>query len=462
MDANSRLLALAQSRRRLCHASIGALALVAALTATAWAQGRSVGGQSKPTVRHHRVAETTAEAVPPDVIEAEKALDKKDYAQAEKLLSSASTTSPNHYRVWFDLGALYSLTDRKPQAIDAYKKCVEIKPDVFESNLNLGLLLASSGSTGDAAKYLRAATALKPSQADSASKALFTAWDALGHALAKDSPDDALTAYQKAEELHPKDFDLHLAMGRLAERKNNFEVAEKEYKQALALNPQSSETLAELTDVYIAGKRLPEAEQSLRDYLKLNPQSATAHVQLGRILANSGRNQEALVEFEAAQTISPQNRQAQREIADLALQAKEYDEAERLYRNLIKDDDKNPDLHNTLANILMNQRKFPEAQQEFIASLNLDPSRGAAYDGLATVAAENQNYPLVLKVLEARAKLLPETPGTYFLRASSYDHLHDVKQAAANYHLFLSVANGKYPNQEWQAKHRLIAIEPQK
>src|SRR5260370_7865805 len=97
MDANSRLLALAQSRRRLCHASIGALALVAALTATAWAQGRSVGGQSKPTVRHHRVAETTAEAVPPDVIEAEKALDKKIYAQAEKLLPSPPPPPPHHY-----------------------------------------------------------------------------------------------------------------------------------------------------------------------------------------------------------------------------------------------------------------------------------------------------------------------------------------------------------------------------
>src|SRR5260370_41688262 len=128
MDANSRLLALAQSRRRLCHASIGALGLVAALTATAWAKGRSVGGQSKPTVRHHRVAETTAEAVPPDVIGGEKALDKKDYAQAEKLLTSASSTNPNHYSVWFDLGELYSLTHRNAQAKAAYKKNVENNP----------------------------------------------------------------------------------------------------------------------------------------------------------------------------------------------------------------------------------------------------------------------------------------------------------------------------------------------
>jgi hypothetical protein len=40
--------------------------------------------------------------------------------------------------------------------------------------------------------------------------------------------------------------------------------------------------------------------------------------------------------------------------------------------------------------------------------------------------------------------------------------LKDVKQAVANYRLFLQGAEGKYPDQEWQAKHRLIALEPKK
>jgi hypothetical protein len=70
---------------------------------------------------------------------------------------------------------------------------------------------------------------------------------------------------------------------------------------------------------------------------------------------------------------------------------------------------------------------------------------------------------VVIRALDVRAKLqLQETPMTYFLRASAYDHLRDFKNASANFHLFLNVSDGKYPNQEWQAKHRLIAIEPKK
>jgi len=48
------------------------------------------------------------------------------------------------------------------------------------------------------------------------------------------------------------------------------------------------------------------------------------------------------------------------------------------------------------------------------------------------------------------------------MRASACDHLKDFKTAAVNYHLFLKTANGQYPDQEWQAKHRLITIEPKK
>ena len=110
----------------------------------------------------------------------------------------------------------------------------------------------------------------------------------------------------------------------------------------------------------------------------------------------------------------------------------------------------------------MNEHKFPESESELLACLKLNPKLAEAYGNLATVAAENQHYPLALKALDVRSQLLPENAGTYFLRATSYDHLRDFKRASENYHLFLDNDGGKAPNQEWQARHRLIAIEPKK
>ena len=46
------------------------------------------------------------------------------------------------------------------------------------------------------------------------------------------------------------------------------------------------------------------------------------------------------------------------------------------------------------------------------------------------------------------------------MRASAYDSLKDFPHAAENYRHFLLLANGKYPDEEWKARHRLKAIEP--
>jgi tetratricopeptide (TPR) repeat protein len=120
-------------------------------------------------------------------------------------------------------------------------------------------------------------------------------------------------------------------------------------------------------------------------------------------------------------------------------------------------------LHRALGRALLLQKKFPEAQQEFLAAVRLKRDLPDTYIDLAFAASENKNYELAIRALNGRAMLNADMPAIcYFLRASAYDHLRDYKQASADYHLFLNSAAGKYPDQEWQARHRLIAIEPKK
>ena len=153
---------------------------------------------------------------------------------------------------------------------------------------------------------------------------------------------------------------------------------------------------------------------------------------------------------------------AQRDLADVYFNAGRYADAEAAYRSQLVSNPNDPDLHLGLGQTLMKQHKFQEAEQEFLAVVKLKPDRGEAYGELAIAANESQNYPLAIRALDERAKFLPEIPMTYFMRATAYDHLRDYRQASANYHIFLEVANGRYPDQEWQARHRLIAIEPKK
>jgi predicted Zn-dependent protease len=152
----------------------------------------------------------------------------------------------------------------------------------------------------------------------------------------------------------------------------------------------------------------------------------------------------------------------QRDLADLYIDAKKYDLAETQFRSLLASKPNDGEFRYGLGRVLLKQKKFPEAEQELIAAIQLKPDLGPAYGDLAGAANETKNYELVIKVLDARAKILPEVPIGYFLRATAYDHLRQYKPAAENYHRFLEKATGQFPDQEFQARHRLIAIEPRK
>src|SRR5882724_11173833 len=396
---------------------------------------------------------------PTELSRAEEAIQKNDFASAEPLLKKTIQRDPKNYQAWFDLGFVYNRLRRTEDSIHAYRQSVAAKPDVFESNLNLGLMLARSNSP-EAEQFLRAAAKLKPT--DHVEEGQARAWLSLGHLLENTKPDDALDAYQKAAALTPKDPEPHLSAGLLRERRKDFPGAEAEYKQVLVLDPRSNEAVIGLTNIYMKSGRVAEAEPLLRQLATDRPDDAGLHLQLGRVLAAQGKREEAIPEIQAALKLSPNDSEAQRDLAELQTQSANLPDAEKTYRDLLKSSPNDAELHHSLGEILLKQRHFPEAEQEFRAAIKLKPDFGAAYGSLAIAASENQNYPLAIKAMDVRDKLLPPTAVGYFLRATAYDHLRDFKQASVYYHLFLDAAKGQYPDQEWQARHRLIAIEPKK
>ena len=442
-------------RRRV---AIG-LALAAQLAATTCAFAfQSVPQKSPPKAHKTTVAEADTSS-DPDLTKAEALIQKQNFADAEPLLHKAVEKDPQNYVAWFDLGFTLNGLGKLDDSIAAYRKSVEAKPDVFESNLNLGLQLAKAHSP-DAEKFLRAATELKPTSHPAEGQ--FRAWLSLAHVLEKNKPDEAIAAYQKAAALRPKEAEPHLAAGLLLENQNKFADAEQEYKQALEIDPSSSDAVTGLANIYMRGRRFPDAEAALRKVVAAHPEQAAPRIQLGRVLAAEEKNDEAIAELQAGAKLAPNDASLQRDLADLYVTAGKNDQAEPVYRTLLVTHPKDAELHRSLGQCLLRQKKFPEAQQEFLLAVTIKPDLGVAYGDLAFAANENKDYPLAIKALDARVKFLPEIPITYFLRASAFDHLRQVKQAAANYHLFLQVANGKYPDQEWQARHRLITIEPKK
>ncbi len=418
--------------------------------------------QTHTTVRHYK---ERVDDQPPEIAQAEDAIQKDDFAGAETLLKKALDKDPNNYQAWsyqawFDLGFVLNRLGRADESIAAYRKSVAAKSDVFESNLNLGLMLVRANNP-EAEQFLRASTTLKPTERIEEGQA--RAWLALAHLLESKKPDEAFTAYRKASELTPKDPEPHLSAGLLHEQRKEFLDAEAEYKQVLALDAHSTQAAIGLTNIYMKSGRLGDAEPLLRRLATEGPNDAGIHLQLGRVLAAEGKKDDAIVEFQCALKLAPADADAQRDLADLYASAGKNDLAEAAYRPLVAAQPKDAELHRALGQALLHQKKFPEAQQEFLTAVRLKRDWPDVYIDLAFAASENKNYELTVRALNGRALLNAEMPAAcFFIRASAYDHLHDYKNAALDYHHFLDSDQGKNPDQEWQATHRLIAIEPKK
>jgi tetratricopeptide (TPR) repeat protein len=410
--------------------------------------------QTRPPQKAHPQAATEGRAA--DALkDAESLLQKQQYQQAEEKLQTIITQQAENPQAWFDLGFAQSHQGKTPEAIAAYKKAVALSPKWFEAQQNLGFALAKSGDLPAAAAALKTAVTLKPTIGGQ--QALAAAWISLAQVTEDSQPQDSLAAYQKAIEIDPANTDAPLGVARMAERSGNAVVAEQQYlKLAAAGNNDSIENLISL---YLKQKRFSDAETWLQKYLAANPQNTAAQLQLGKLQAAEGKTQEAIASLEPLYKSSPDPKVA-RELAGLYLETRQYSAASDLLRPLIAQSPNDARLYLDYSSALMHQLKYAEAQAVLLKAVQLKPDLVQAYSDLAYAAEQNKNYELTIRVLDARAKLQPETPATLFLRATAYDNLRMYKPAAANYKLFLAAAGGKFPDQEFQARHRLKAILP--
>ncbi len=90
-----------------------------------------------------------------------KALDEKRYQDAVDNFINAIAAEPQDYSLHFNLALAYSLMGKDAEAIPQYRKTLEIKPGLYQAEVNLGILLLRERQGADAVAYLADAVAQK-------------------------------------------------------------------------------------------------------------------------------------------------------------------------------------------------------------------------------------------------------------------------------------------------------------
>src|ERR1019366_8316137 len=93
-----------------------------------------------------------------------RGLEQKNYSAAIEALTKAVAGGPKDYSLHFNLALADSLAARDADGIAEYRKTLELKPDLYQANLNLGILLLRNKQAEAAMPVFEAARAAKPNE----------------------------------------------------------------------------------------------------------------------------------------------------------------------------------------------------------------------------------------------------------------------------------------------------------
>ena len=400
-----------------------------------------------------------AQPLSSEVAEAESAIANSNWSAADAKLNPWLAAHPADARALFDAAYVADAQNRLDDAAGLYRRAVEANPLSFEARIELGLLLARQGKLIEARPFLATATQLDPGVAGVAAKA--RAWRALAQIDRESDPSDASNDLLEALKLSPETSADTLLAAELADKTGQPDAAEAGYRRVLATDPKSAPANAGLAHLLIARKKYPEAESLLRDALRQAPEDEALTAQLATVLASQDKV-EALPLLQKLHAAHPSDAPISRMLAEVLDDAGDFTAADKLYVTLLAITPYDPDLLAAHGQDLTRQLKFAEAFAAFDKATRLDAANADAWAGLAFADSRTNQPAVTLHALTMRSKYLPEVPSSYFLWATAYDTLDQKAEAKVYYHHFLDAAAGNFPNQEWQARQRLLVLDAKK
>ena len=374
--------------------------------------------------------------------EGSAALDAGKYEAAAHAFSQAIEADPRDYAAHFNLALAYSYLHRDAEGAAEYRKTLDLKPGLYQAQVNLGMLLLRQKEPADALEPLAAAAAQKPQE--------FAPRYYLAEAqLATGTLDQAEESYRLALETNPKSAPAELGLARALARDDKLADAAPHFRQAAQLDRNFRSALLELAEFYEKDRRTADAMAIYREL----PDNAAAQARLGELLLQGRKSADAIAPLEGAYRKLPtaENRVA---LAAAYAGAAQFEKAIPLLEQAVGAEPSNYDLRMMYGRTLRDSRQFAAAAAAFSAALKLKPNEAQAWSELGAMLYMMGEYQQSLAALERAHELGQDTPGNWFFRAIMLDKLREIKPALEAYQRFLALSQGKNPNQGFQARQR--------
>ncbi len=174
------------------------------------------------------------------------------------------------------------------------------------------------------------------------------------------------------------------------------------------------------------GKRYVEqhqsglAEKEYREAIQINPEFADAYYRLGLLQLAQEYPTAARQSLSRAVDLEPKNLDAGLHLGDLLIASAQYPEARQQAEAVLTYDGKNAGAHRLLGQVALHQMQYVAAENELKQAISLDPHDPRAYEDLGLAQLLDAEYGAAEKSFQAAMDIKPEDPQTYINLANFY------------------------------------------
>ena len=309
-------------------------------------------------------------------------------------------SNPDDASAWNTKGVLHAQKQEWGEAIRSLDHAIRLDPDLAPAHSNRGRILLSIGpeKADDALKAFEKAQNLLPDDFQILrDKAV--ALRVLGRA------DDELDCYRQLSEVVKDEWGIWLRIGDLQLELGDFKNADLSYKIALELKDDLVPAFIRRAIALAMGEHYSDALKSAETATKLEPKNAEAWLILGDVNLRAGKHRTAVKSLKKASELDPTNASVENTMGMVAYKDGKLDDAVKHLRRALIRRRQYPAAMRNLAFILMEQEEWSEASRIFTDLTGLVKDDPDLFDAKATAFARLDDFCSAEKAWEKARKL---------------------------------------------------------
>ncbi|NES04402.1 MAG: tetratricopeptide repeat protein [Okeania sp. SIO2F4] len=322
---------------------------------------------------------------------------------------------PDFGEVYANIGTIFAQQKQWEKAIQSYRRAIAIKPDFAGVYRNLAKIYTQVDRSTDAAEYLYQALRLEPGKA-TAEEFLFT-----GNNLNENGQlEQAIACYEEAIKLKPQLVEASYKLGEILIQNGQWGEAVVCYQRVISANPKNLEAYEKLGDgllkqgqLYLALQNYQKAQQLEPNNTEFKQKVGEIYYRYGEVFQEQGKVEEAVKAYSQATENSPEFDIPYGKLGEIFSQQEKWEEAAKVYQKASEIKSDNSWYHNSLGEALKKLEKWEEAVTAYRKAIELNPNFSWSHNNLGDCLLKLEKWEEAVTAYRKAIELNPDFTWSY-------------------------------------------------